>query len=154
MFLFRILLCILCFNLFGCAFFQGERYADVFIDSKPEGAYIYKIYTRNIASGKIVNENAKFIGQTPARMKVPKDAHVMIVLASNGYKNKEFIIRTGYKYVYMPDGKTHTACTNEEYFGWMTGDIYNRLVKIVAPNLREQYCSADMYHYEIDLEKA
>ena len=137
----------------GCAFFQGERNAEIFITTKPEGAAIYKIYTRYMTSGRVVNENTQFIGQTPTVVMIPKDTQVMIVFAKNGYKNKEFIMRTGFKKIYMDDSKTYNSCMNEDHYGWVTGGIYKNIVERFAPGVRKQYCYADRYQYKLDLEK-
>ena len=151
---YKTLFFLFCFVFaFGCAFFQGERNAEVLLVTKPEGAFVYKIYTRYIESGKVVNENSQFLGQTPIVVEIPKDSHVMVVFVKDGYKNKEFIIRTGYKTIYMDDGKHYQGCMDEDHYAWATGNIYNNIVKYFAPGVKEQYCSADRYQYKLELEK-
>jgi len=151
----RALFYIFCaFFAFGCAFFQGSRYAEALITSNVDGALIYKIYTRHMASGKIEDEHTKLLGQTPMIIEVPKDAQIMIVLVKQGYKNKEFIIRTGFKTIYMDDGKYYRGCSDEDQYAWATGGIYSNAMGLLAPDVKEQYCSSDRYQYNIDLEKA
>lgn len=136
----------------GCAFFQGNRYTVVSLETSPQGAGVYKIYTKYITREKFVNENTVLLGYTPLVITAPKDANIMVVFAKDGYQYEEFIIRTGYNKVYAKDGKYHMNCIDEAHYGWILGGIVNNLEDLLTPGIRDEYCTSDRYDYEIKLK--
>lgn len=136
----------------GCAFFQGKRHAVALLETQPQGAAVYKIYTRHMASEKVVDEHVQLLGYTPLLIKVPKDANIMVVFVKDGYKKEEFIIRTGYRKIYDKEGKYYMGCLDEGHYGWVMGGVVNNLSDLLAPDIRKLYCTSDRYEYEIKLK--